>query len=143
MEFKFPALSFVSYQLHVSTPFPVSRVSFSLASTYNVNCFSYLAFTLNKYETDPYFLHLFQSITTVCLIIHGFFKSCELEIVFVLICTLAEQFHVCKSYKMQESTLLCVGNFEENGDLSHIYLAVQVVFISLIVYFVILDCSHM
>ena len=78
---------------------------------------------LNKYETDPYFLQLFQSNTTFCLIIHVFCKSCEHEIVFVLICTLAEQFHVRKSYKMRESTLLCIGNFEENIDLSHIHLA--------------------
>ena len=51
-------------------------------------------------------------------------KSCEHEIVFVLICTLAEQCHVRKSYKMRESTLSCIGNFEENIDPSHIYLAV-------------------
>ena len=79
---------------------------------------------LNEYETDPYFLHFFQRNTTVCLIIHVFCKSCEPEIVFALICTLAEQFHVCKSYKTRESTLLCIGNFEENMDLSDIYLAV-------------------
>ena len=79
---------------------------------------------LNEYETELYFLQLFQSNTTVCLIIHVFCKSCEHEIVFVLICTLAEQFHVHKSYKMHESTLFCIGNFEENIDLSHIYLAV-------------------
>ena len=71
-----------------------------------------------------YFLQIFQSNTTICLIIHVFCKSCEHEIVFVLICTLVEQFHVCKSYKTHESTLLCIGNFEENIDLSHIYLAV-------------------
>ena len=41
---------------------------------------------LNKYETDPYFLQIFQRNTTVCLIIYLFCKSCEpeLEIVFVL-----------------------------------------------------------
>jgi hypothetical protein len=32
---------------------------------------------LNKYETDPYFLQIFQSDTTVCLIIFVFCKSCE------------------------------------------------------------------
>ena len=79
---------------------------------------------LNKYETDPYFLYFLQSNTTVCLIIHVFCKSCEPEIVFVLICTLAEQFQIRKSYKTRESTLSCIGNFEENIDLSHIYLAV-------------------
>ena len=61
----------------------------------------------------------------VCLIIHMFYKSCEHEIVFVLICTLAEQFHVRKSYKTRESTLSCIGNFEENINLSHIYLVVK------------------
>ena len=43
------------------------------------------ALQLNKYETDPYFLQLFQSNTTVCLIISLFYKSfkhiCETEIV--------------------------------------------------------------
>ena len=49
-----------------------------------------------------------------------------MKIVLVLICTLAEQFHVHKSYKTRESTMSCNGNFEENIDLSHIYLAVTV-----------------
>ena len=53
-----------------------------------------------------------------------FCKSCGHEIVFVLICTLAEQFHDHKSYNTWESTLSCIGNFEENIDMSHIYLAV-------------------
>ena len=44
---------------------------------------------LNEYETHPYFLPFFQSNMTVCLIIYVFCKSCELELVFVLICTLA------------------------------------------------------
>ena len=59
-------------------------------------------------------------------------KICELktvlktehEIVFVLLWTIAEQFHVRKSYKTCESALLCIGNVEENIYLSHIYLAV-------------------
>ena len=72
------------------------------------------------------FSTIFQSNTTVCLIIHVFCKSCEPEIVFVLICTLAEQFHFHKSYKMRESTLSGIGNFEENMDLSGILLAVKV-----------------
>ena len=38
--------------------------------------------------------HFFHNNTTVCLNIHVFCKSCELEIVFVLICPLAKQFHV-------------------------------------------------
>jgi hypothetical protein len=61
---------------------------------------------------------------TVCLIIHAFYKSCEPEIVFVLICPLAEQFHVHRSYKMRESTMSCIGNFDENVDMAHIHLAV-------------------
>ena len=52
-------------------------------------------------------------------------KSCEPEIVFVLIRPLAEQFHVHRSYKMRESTMLCIGNCEENVDLSRIHLAVM------------------
>ena len=48
-----------------------------------------------------------------------------MKIVLVLICTLAEQFHVHKSYKTRESPLSCNGNFEENIDLSHIHLAVR------------------
>ena len=84
-----------------------------------------LQLQVNDYERDPDFLQFFQSNTTVCLIIHVFFKSCESAIVFVLICTLAEQFHVRKSYKKCESTLSCIGNFEENINLSHIYLVVE------------------
>ena len=60
--------------------------------------------------------------------IHVFCKSCEPEIVFVLICPLAEQFHVHRSYKTRESTMPCIGNFEENIDLSHIHLAVPIGF---------------
>ena len=55
-----------------------------------------------------------------------FCKSCEPEVVFVLICPLAEQFHVHRSYKTRESTMSCIGNFEENIDLSHIHLPVAV-----------------
>ena len=79
---------------------------------------------LNEYETDPDFLQFFQSNTIVCLIIHVFFKSWESAIVFVLICTLAEQFQVHKSYKTCESTLSYIRNFEENIYLFRIYLAV-------------------
>ena len=32
---------------------------------------------LNKYETDPYILQIFQSNTAVCLIISVFCESCE------------------------------------------------------------------
>jgi hypothetical protein len=66
---------------------------------------------LNEYKADLFFLQFLQSNTTVCLIIHVACKSCEPEIVFVLICTLAEQFHVRKSYKICESTLSCIGHF--------------------------------
>ena len=54
-----------------------------------------------------------------------FCKSYKPEIVFVLICTLEEQFHVHKSYKTHESTLLCIENLKETIDLSHIHLAVH------------------
>ena len=36
-----------------------------------------MALQLIKYATDPYFLHIFQSNTSVCLIISVFCKSCE------------------------------------------------------------------
>ena len=32
---------------------------------------------LDKYQIDPYFLHILQSNTLVCLIISVFCKSCE------------------------------------------------------------------
>ena len=81
----------------------------------------------------------FQSNTSVCLIISVFCKSCEpiceLEITPVLYHlenlqkSKQKQFHVqCsvyKSYKTQKWTSSCIGNFEENMDLSRIYLAVQ------------------
>ena len=54
-----------------------------------------------------------------------FCKHCEPKIVSILICTLAEQFNVSKSYKMRESTMSWIGNSEENIDLSHIHLAVN------------------
>jgi hypothetical protein len=79
---------------------------------------------LNEYKTYPHFLQFFQNNTIVCSIIPLFCKSCEPEIVFVLICTFAGQFHVQKFYKTCESTLSCIGNFDENIDLSYIYLAV-------------------
>ena len=60
------------------------------------------------------------------MVLHVFCKSCEPEIAFVLICPLAEQFHVRKSYKTHESTLSCIGNFEENIDLSQTHLAIPV-----------------
>ena len=62
---------------------------------------------------------------TVWLIIHLFCKDCEPEIISVLIFPLAEQFHVHKSYKTLESTMLCIGNFEENIDLSHFHLSAK------------------
>ena len=67
---------------------------------------------------------LFQSNRTVCLIINMFCKGCEHDF-FFSICTLAEQFHVRKPYKTWESTLKCIGNFEENIEMPHIYLAVS------------------
>ena len=54
-------------------------------------------------------------------------KSCAPEIVFVLSSTLPEQFYIREYYKMSESTLSSIVNFEENIDLSHIHLAVLLV----------------
>ena len=81
---------------------------------------------LNENKTDPVFFQFFLSNTTVYLIIHVFCKCCAPEIVFLLTFTFAEQFHVYKSYKTHESTLSCIGNLEENLNLSHIHLAVFV-----------------
>ena len=97
-----------------------------------------LELQLNKYETDPYFLQVFQSNTSVCLIISGFCKSCEpicepkitpvLYHLENLQKVKQKQFHVQysahKSYKTRKWTFSCIGNFEENMDLSRIYLAV-------------------
>ena len=104
------------------------------------NCLPGLSKELNKYETDPYFLQIFQSNTSVCLIISVFCKSCEPicepEITPVLYHlenlqkSKQKQFHVqCsvhKSYKTRKWTSFCIGNFEVNMDLSRIYLAVPI-----------------
>ena len=52
---------------------------------------------LNEYVTDPCFLQIFQSNTKVCLIIHMFRKSWELEIVLHPFCF---DLHYCR-------TILC------------------------------------
>ena len=79
---------------------------------------------------------------TVCLIMHVFCKSCEPEIVlnsdqnhsaqykvtrlvpYSVLNSKQKHLHVRKSYKRHESTLLWIGNFKENIDLSHIHLSV-------------------
>ena len=78
---------------------------------------------LNEYETDQYFLQNFHCTTSL---IHAFCKICEHEIVLQEGKSKQKQFHihVHKSYKKCKSTLLCIGNFKENIDLSHIHLAV-------------------
>ena len=77
-----------------------------------------------KYETDLYFLQIFQSNMSVCLIISLFCKSCESiyepEITPVLYHlehlqkSKQKQFHskcsVYNSYKTRKWTLLCIGN---------------------------------
>jgi hypothetical protein len=86
------------------------NLSILVRSKYPVHCgkcklvlpLNFSLLLLNDYEADPYFLQLFQSNTTVCLIIYEFCKSCEP----VLICTLAEQFHVRKSYATTRKSLL-------------------------------------
>ena len=50
-------------------------MSIFLALTAMVGTFDFVQ--LNKYETDPYILQIFQSNTLVCLIISMFCKSCE------------------------------------------------------------------
>ena len=70
------------------------------------------------------FFNFSKAIRQFCLIIYVLCKSCKPEIVFVLICTLAKQFHVCKSYKTRKSTFSCIGSFEENINPYHIHLAV-------------------
>ena len=59
---------------------------------------------LNEYETDPYFFDFFQSNTTVSLII----------------------LHVLATNATTKTMrkTSCLGNFQENTDLSHIHLAV-------------------
>ena len=61
---------------------------------------------------------------TVSLIIHVVCKSCEPEIVFICPLAVQLQFHVHRSYKICESTMSCIGNFEENIDLSPVHLVV-------------------
>ena len=53
--------------------------NFSLHTTHNgvKIILKLLMVQLTKYETDPYFLQIFQSNTSVCLIISVFCKSCE------------------------------------------------------------------
>ena len=94
---------------------------------------------IDTYETEPYFLQIFQSNASVCLIISVFCKSCEpicepeitpllyhLEnlqkskqnnLTFSVQCT--------KSYKTRKWISSCIGYFEENMDLSQVYLAVN------------------
>ena len=90
----------------------------------------FLVVQLNKCETGPYFLQYFQCTT---MFISVFCKSCKTickpEITPVLYHlknlqkSRQKQFHVqCSVYKW---TSLCIGNFEEDIDLSRIFLAVQ------------------
>ena len=90
---------------------------------------------LDKCKTEPYFLMIFQSNTLVCLIISVFCKSCEpicepeITPVSYRLENLQKSkqnnltFSVHKSYKKRKWTSLCIGNFEENMDPSHIHLA--------------------
>jgi hypothetical protein len=90
---------------------------------------------MNTRQTHILF-KFFQSNTTVCLIICVFCKICdperETEIVFgslFVVKTNQKQFHVHiqvhKTYKTRKSTLLCIGNFEENIVESRIHLGVH------------------
>ena len=79
---------------------------------------------LNKHDTDPDFHQIFQSNTSVCLIIFVFCKSCESicepEIT-PLLHHLENQNKNNFMFSVQFTNL-----FEENMDLSHIYLPVQI-----------------
>ena len=94
---------------------------------------------MNVRQNHTYFLHIFQSNTTVLC------KSCEPEIAlnsnqncpaqyqgtrlvpYSVLNSKLKQFHDHKSCKMRESTLSWIGNFEENIDLSHIHSAVHMI----------------
>ena len=94
---------------------------------------------LNEYETDPYFLQIFQSNTTVCLIIMCFVRVANMIANLKLSKrkskqkmtqeTKQKQFyihnHVRNSYKAGKPTLFCIGNSEENSkyrSVSHFFI---------------------
>ena len=82
---------------------------------------------LNEYKTDLFFLQNFQSTPTVGLIFHVFCKSCEPEIVLAVLQIKTKKIHVRKPYKTREwsnKLSYCFGNFDENINLSRIFLAV-------------------
>ena len=98
---------------------------------------------LNEYETSPYFLQIFQINAAFCLIIYLFCKSyepkCEPEIFLKnqnkklpnkVNKTILRLHSGSKLLQMRKSTLLCIGNSEENINLSCIYLAVSMLFFS-------------
>ena len=88
-----------------------------------------------RIEKDPYFLQISKSNTEVCLIIQNCKHGCEPEIVQkkskqkTTQESKQKQFHIhnhfCNFYKTRKSRLSCIGNSEENIDLSRIYLAVS------------------
>ena len=79
----------------------------------------------DRYETDLYFHQNFQSNTTVCFFIQVFWK---LEI--VLAGQQIKTKTISRSQALQNPWVTnklsyCFGNFEENMDMSRIYLAVK------------------
>jgi hypothetical protein len=85
---------------------------------------------VNEYETYPYFLQIFRSNTFS--IIYVFCKSCEYGCEMKLFKTTEskkKQFHVHNhvhnSHKTQKSTLLWIGDSEENIDYLFNYLKVS------------------
>ena len=73
---------------------------------------------LNNCETGPYFLQNFQCVT---MLIHPFCKIWGHEIFRKSANQNKNNFMFANLTKTRESTLFCIGNFEENIDLSHIY----------------------
>ena len=69
---------------------------------------------MNKIQIHIFF-NFWRKVIQVCLIISVLCKSCEPEIVFVLICILAEQFDGRKCYKTRESTLLYIGTMKKTS----------------------------
>ena len=55
----------------------LSRIYLALLEQFNLTEYFFHIVQLNKYETAPYILQIFQSNTLVCVIISVFCKSCE------------------------------------------------------------------
>ena len=77
---------------------------------------------MNTRHTYPYFLQYFESITTVCLIINVFCKSCEPDNFQPVLPLLQIKTKTISCSQILQNA--CIVNFEENIDLlPHIHLA--------------------